>query len=143
VNRKGQSPLHGIICLWSGLIVDIPDGWILCDGTNGTPDLRDRFIIAAGQFVNPGQSGGASSHKHTVGIDLKEHSHLAEAEPNIDNLAAGNEIQGIEPAGDTQTSTVGHTHEVQILSDSHNHDTHVSNANHYPVWYCLAFIMKL
>lgn len=40
--------MKGIVCLWSGAIVDIPAGWQLCDGTNGTPDLRDKFIIGAG-----------------------------------------------------------------------------------------------
>lgn len=38
----------GIICLWEGAIVDIPAGWQLCDGTNGTPDLRNKFVIGAG-----------------------------------------------------------------------------------------------
>ena len=33
---------------WSGLLVDVPDGWQLCDGTNGTPDLRGRFIVGIG-----------------------------------------------------------------------------------------------
>lgn len=38
----------GIIVLWYGAIVDIPAGWQLCDGTNGTPDLRNKFIAGAG-----------------------------------------------------------------------------------------------
>lgn len=45
--------MKGIICLWGGAIVDIPAGWHLCDGTNGTPDLRDRFVIGAGSTYNP------------------------------------------------------------------------------------------
>src|SRR5207237_1315846 len=40
--------IKGIIVLWSGLASAIPSGWVLCDGTNGTPDLRDRFIIGDG-----------------------------------------------------------------------------------------------
>ncbi len=39
----------GVIVMWSGRIADIPPGWALCDGTNGTPDLRDRFIVGARQ----------------------------------------------------------------------------------------------
>ena len=35
----------GIISMWSGSIAKIPAGWALCDGSNGTPDLRDRFIV--------------------------------------------------------------------------------------------------
>jgi len=38
----------GIICLWSGSVADIPAGWQLCNGTNSTPDLRNRFVIGAG-----------------------------------------------------------------------------------------------
>jgi len=40
--------MKSIICLWAGAIVDIPAGWALCDGNDGRPDLRDKFIIGAG-----------------------------------------------------------------------------------------------
>ena len=40
---------RGVIVMWSGSIADIPQGWALCDGTNGTPDLRDRFVVGARQ----------------------------------------------------------------------------------------------
>jgi len=45
--------LKGIIVIWGGAIVDIPAGWGLCDGSNGKPDLRDRFVIGAGSTYNP------------------------------------------------------------------------------------------
>lgn len=45
--------MKGLICIWCGAIVDIPAGWQLCDGTNGTPDLRDKFIIGAGNTYSP------------------------------------------------------------------------------------------
>ena len=35
----------GAILMWSGSSDLIPDGWLLCDGTNGTPDLRNRFVV--------------------------------------------------------------------------------------------------
>lgn len=60
-------PRGGII-MWSGAINDIPTGWALCDGTNATPDLRNRFIMACQPGENPGSTGGASSHHHTVDI---------------------------------------------------------------------------
>lgn len=46
---NGGKPLlpQGLICMWSGSIYNIPGGWQLCDGQNGTPDLRSRFIIGA------------------------------------------------------------------------------------------------
>lgn len=45
--------MKSLICLFSGAIVDIPAGWALCDGNNGTPDLRDRFVLGAGSTYNP------------------------------------------------------------------------------------------
>jgi len=45
--------MNNIICLWAGSIVDIPAGWVLCDGNNSTPDLRDRFILGAGSTYAP------------------------------------------------------------------------------------------
>lgn len=70
----------GVICMWYGAISNIPDGWALCDGTNGTPDLRDRFIVGAGGNYSEGNTGGQSvvalsiaqlpSHNHTSSLSL-------------------------------------------------------------------------
>lgn len=48
--------MKNIICLWSGAIVDIPAGWAVCDGNNGTPNLADKFVIGAGNSYNPGDT---------------------------------------------------------------------------------------
>jgi hypothetical protein len=66
----GSIPVGGII-IWSGTIASIPSGWRLCDGSLGAPDLRDRFIIGAGDLYDPDDSGGSAdavvvSHSHTV-----------------------------------------------------------------------------
>lgn len=59
----------GLISLWSGSVA--PSGWALCDGTNGTPDLRNRFIVGAGTSYPLGTTGGsttstaAGGHTHT------------------------------------------------------------------------------
>ena len=58
-------PKGGII-MWSGAIDDIPPGWALCDGTDNTPDLSDRFILGVSYSEEPGAVGGSSSHNHTV-----------------------------------------------------------------------------
>ena len=42
----------GLVAMWSGAISHIPNGWVLCDGANGTPDLRDRFVIGASSDEN-------------------------------------------------------------------------------------------
>tara|TARA_R110000868_G_scaffold275101_1_gene534796 strand:- start:438 stop:1316 length:879 start_codon:yes stop_codon:yes gene_type:complete len=51
----------GIITMWSGAVPSIPSGWFLCDGTNGTPDLRDRFIVGAGSTYAVADTGGAAT----------------------------------------------------------------------------------
>jgi hypothetical protein len=72
----------GGICLWSGSIATIPAGYALCNGSNGTPDLRDKFIIGAKQddvgvpktnvTGSLTQSGGSANHDHSLesGADL-------------------------------------------------------------------------
>jgi microcystin-dependent protein len=68
-------PTGGII-LWSGSIATVPTGWALCDGTNGTPDLRNRFVVGAGDTYAVADVGGAaantiaaSSHSHTITVE--------------------------------------------------------------------------
>jgi hypothetical protein len=53
-----QEPIYmtGMILIWSGTVATIPDGWHLCDGTEGTPDLRNKFIVGAGDSYDPGES---------------------------------------------------------------------------------------
>lgn len=53
-----------VICIWSGLIADIPSGWYLCDGTNGTPDMRGLFIVGAPAGIDPGDISGSNTHTH-------------------------------------------------------------------------------
>jgi len=58
--------------MWSGAIVDIPFGWQLCNGSNGTPDLRNKFIVGAGSTYAVGATGGALTHTHSVALN---HTH--------------------------------------------------------------------
>lgn len=56
----GAIPTGGII-MWSGVLADIPNGWALCDGTNGTPNLIDKFVQGvATDSTDPGDTGGAT-----------------------------------------------------------------------------------
>jgi len=54
-------PKGGII-IWSGSINNIPEGWVLCDGNNGTPNLTDRFVLGAGHNYTVDSTGGESEH---------------------------------------------------------------------------------
>jgi hypothetical protein len=77
----------GTIAIWSGALATIPDGWALCDGTNGTQDLRNRFVVGAGSTYSPNATGGTAdavvpSHTHTAtststftGAALPTHTH--------------------------------------------------------------------
>lgn len=51
----------GTIVVWSGDMDNIPDGWALCDGQDGRPDLRDKFVLGAGGTYNPGAAGTVGS----------------------------------------------------------------------------------
>lgn len=83
----------GMIMYWSGSISSVPAGWHLCDGTNGTPDLRGKFIVAAnnsGTF-SVGNTGGAAlfsgstdGHALTV-LELAAHTHTDNGHTHTDN----------------------------------------------------------
>lgn len=107
----------GIITLWHGAIVDIPAGWVLCDGNNGTPDLSGIFVRGAGGGFDPGDNGGAEQHTHFFTADPHNHTIPAgiqmEAGTGRDNATADSVVTGET----NQTSTL-------------------------PPYYCLAYIMK-
>ena len=63
---------QGMIAMWNG--TKPPEGWLLCDGKNGTPDLRDRFIVGAGSSYNLGNTGGVKSVKLNLN-QIPSHNH--------------------------------------------------------------------
>ena len=82
VSTVGGAFVQGMIVAWSGSVANIPTGFVLCDGNNNTPDLRDRFIIGANDVaagssypgVGIGSTGGSADavvveHKHTTTVD--------------------------------------------------------------------------
>ena len=106
----GIIPSGGII-LWSGAANAIPTGWYLCDGQNSTPDLRNRFVVGAGDTYAVDATGGSAdatlvSHTHGSGNlgtnNTGGHSHSG----NTSN--SGNHHHG---GGNYQTNTTGsHQH---------------------------------
>lgn len=107
----------GTIVLWARPVHQIPSGFVICDGTHGTPDLRDRFIVGAGSTYDPDDTGGTSSHNHTFTTDGHYHDLAADAA-----IQAGTSY-------DAQTN---------VKTDSGI----TSQANHLPPYYALIFIMK-
>jgi microcystin-dependent protein len=99
----------GIISMWSGTITTIPSTWALCDGTNGTPDLRDRFIVGAGSSYSVGDTGGADSVTLTE-AQLPSHNHDS---GTLANSSAGVHTHDSGTLG--TNSTGAHTHDSGTL----------------------------
>ena len=147
----------GVILMWSGAISNIPSGWYLCDGTNGTPDLRDRFVVGAGSTYAVAATGGSANaivvaHTHTATTSSYNHTHFAATSgsgspgggPYMGNYNPGN-ADNFKPSlsGSTSTpdicTTSTDTHSHTLTTDS----TGVSGTNaNLPPYYALAYIMK-
>jgi len=78
-------PIGGI-GLWYGSVGTIPNNHQLCDGTNGTPDLRDKIPVGAGNTYNPGAQGGNVTHAHTMQSDA--HIHYLNTTPDVIAIGA-------------------------------------------------------
>ena len=139
----------GLIAMWSGAVNAIPTGWALCDGTNGTPDLRGRFIIGAGPSYVAGRTGGAKTHAHTVTVavgattltvaQMPSHTHTVSKRIDITDSTGGVE----RGAGYSSNPPV--TSSATGGNGSHTHTATVSGSSggDLPPWYALAYIMKL
>lgn len=133
---------RGIIVTWNGSTA--PAGWALCNGQNGTPDLRDRFIVGGGNTYNYGNTGGTTTHSH--GSDNMYTAFgmtWSSARSNyIQTINRGSINGGIWTGVGTWTNanTSGTDHGTSpgsaILG---NTDT----STNLPPYYALAFIMKL
>jgi len=110
--------MKGIIGIWSGAVVDIPLGWQLCNGTNGTPDLRNNFVLGAGSSFAVDETGGSLFHNHDFTGDGHSHSLVAP-----DYLEAGTEYG----SATSEESAVGTTDAQYSL----------------PPFYALCFIQKM
>lgn len=153
VALRSATIASGIIVAWSGPISDIPQGWVLCDGRNGTPDLRDKFIIGASQDDNAAaktsingsllKEGGSISHDHSgaVGGHILTSRQLPPIVINIPAFSPnqggmGRSFQrGQDPADGIITFTSNGA------SEAHAHS--IEADEHLPPFYALAFIMRL
>ena len=80
------TPVGGII-IWSGSIASLSalaPNWYLCDGTNGTIDLRDKFIVGAGNSYAVAATGGATTHT-LVAANLPPHGHVVNINTGIES----------------------------------------------------------
>lgn len=135
--------MTGLIVLWSGAIVDIPNGWALCDGDNGTPDLRNQFVVGAGDTYNPGASGGSLQHGHPMNTTSEKVQITGDTGDTEACLKSGSDIDAAyyDPYFD-QCSEV-HYHSVGLEGEGHSHENTTDDANHLPPYFALAYIMKV
>lgn len=121
----GELMPSGTILMWSGSIASIPSGYVLCDGANSTPDLRDKFLVGAGTTYAVGATGGAVSDTVTIDSAVTDITHTDTVNPNID---AGGSVNP-DPITSFVLNDPGHTHTASAV------DT-------LPPYYALAYIMK-
>lgn len=139
-------PQGGII-LWSGSVASIPSGWALCNGANGTPDLRNRFIIGAGSTYAPGNTGGATSvrtsfnglHTHNgtiVGGGTHTHTiNVLNHRLTVDQMPTHNHIDGFSSGnngGQYGGVTAGNVPDMDFTGNSTLHPQTSSTGGNQP-----------
>jgi hypothetical protein len=146
--------VSGMIIMWSGTIATIPSGWLLCNGSSGTPDLRNRFVIGAfsddsgtakttvtGSATQTGGSKDAIvvSHTHTATVTDPGHVHQNILQPQP--TSAGDGVPQSPISGGTQRTTTMGSAITGITVGISTEGSSGTNANLVP-YYALAFIMK-
>lgn len=139
----------GMILLWSGSIGSIPTGYLLCDGTNGTPDLRNRFIVGSGSTYAVNATGGSAdaivvSHNHTATSTsvVTDPGHLHTVPYAGSDVIGGSGSQpGYRGSGTSNTSSATTGITVATTTTNTAAGTSGTNAN-LPPYYSLAYIMK-
>ena len=148
------------IILWSGAVSAIPTGWVLCDGNNLTPDLREKMVVGAGTDASGativgdvGDTGGTgdwktgvdtvAAHQHTTGNQSASHTHPQNVLTGTPQLNTGG-ATAYSAAG-ASTGDPASIVSTGNQSASHTHTTTGANTNEADwigKYYTLAYIMK-
>ena len=109
----------GAIAMWHGLFASIPTGWVLCNGSNGTPDLRDKMIRAAAGDVAPSPTvlhSTSGENNATMSADqLPQHTHQVGTQ--ADNSPHTHYFDGKDsPHGHYSRSAGYHAHDIYGVS---------------------------
>jgi hypothetical protein len=137
-------PSGGII-IWSGSSASIPSGWLLCDGSSSTPDLRNRFVVGATSTYAVGATGGSAdaivvSHTHTATSTVTDpgHFHTYGIGNSVFYAGGGNGSRD-QAANATNTSTASTG--ITVATTNASSGSSGTNAN-LPPYYALCYIMK-
>ena len=128
-NQGNDSVAVGSICLWSGNVSNIPTGWVLCDGQNNTPDLRDKFIIGAKQDDSGvaktniegslTQTGGS---KDAVAV-THDHGTITSSNEGSHGHGASTNSTGSHSHGASSNNTGSHGHGISDPGHAHRWGT--------------------
>jgi hypothetical protein len=132
----GNAFVAGMIMLWSGSSASIPSGWLLCDGSSSTPDLRNRFVVGAGSTYAVNATGGSAnavvvSHTHSI----TDTGHIHQVPVGSAGAGLNGFLQGVPTGG--SVSSFSNTTGITIDSTGSSG----TNAN-LPPYYALCYIMK-
>ncbi len=115
----------GSIIAWSGSLSNIPEGWSLCNGSNSTPNMTNRYLLATSSSLG---TGGSSSHSHSVsGIALP-----GDEEPPPFAAASKGQMAAA-PDPEPEPGEANHSHMV---------DGSTNSRSNLPLYYRLFFIRK-
>jgi hypothetical protein len=113
---------QGMIMMWNSTAAPIPTGFQLCDGTNGTPDLRGQFIVGAGGSYTNGSTGGCTSVTLAT-TNLPAHTHTFSTSSSGTSGSAGSHTHAVS----TTIADAGHTHSTN--ESPHSHTTHFNRTS--------------
>lgn len=125
----------GVIVMWSGVVNNIPKGWVLCDGRNGTPNLQDRFIVGAGRDYAPGATGGTDAVTLTT-EQMPSHTHTFFGD---DQLSVGATRVSDQSGYDADSETGSKWNSGHFATSATGGGKAHENR---PPYYALCFIMK-
>ena len=140
----GSAFVAGMIMLWSGSSATIPTGWLLCDGSSSTPDLRNRFVVGATSTYAVNATGGSAdaivvSHTHTATSTVTDpqHNHTVVAAPSGGGGVGSGSGLGLPATLTTSSSSTG----ITVATTNATAGSSGTNAN-LPPYYALCYIMK-
>lgn len=141
--REVGLPIGGIL-MWDNPIAGRPNGCLICDGANSTPDLRNQFVYGAASDGDVNSAGGAETHVHANAATGGAGSHNHSLSVGTGGAPSNQNVSGYT-AG-TTVAAGGHTHDISGTSDSDANHTHIigntNTASSLPPYLKLYFVMR-